>query len=50
MDEKVCMSHSGHPILPVTLDMSGKGAQYVDECEVESLTGPNSFGPVRCSV
>ena len=45
----VCMSHSGYPILPVILDMAGKGAQHIDECEVEFLTGPISFRPVGCS-
>ena len=45
----VCMSHSGHPILPVALDMAVKGAKHIDECEVESLTGLISSGPEGCS-
>ena len=45
----LCMSHSCHPILPVALDMAGKGAKHIDECEVESLTGLISFRPVGCS-
>ena len=45
----LCMSHNGHPILPVALDMAGKGAKHTDECEVEYLTGSISFRPVGCS-
>ena len=39
----VCMSHSGHPILPITLDMTWKSAQHTDECEIESLASPIHF-------
>ena len=46
----VCMSHSGHLILQGTIDMAGMGSQHVDECEVESLTDPISFGTVGCSM
>ena len=45
----VSMSHIGTLILPVALDITGKGAKHTDECEVESLTGPTSFVPLGCS-
>ena len=44
----LCMSHSVHPILPIVLDVAGMGANHIDECEVEPLTGPISFRPVGC--